>query len=371
MLGLILNIILACLGTLALAAGISFRIQEKDSFYYGDFTVVFGTAVFLTCFGYAIMGVMADLRYAFIPRLVGLYGIDAFLLTELAFLLYELNVKKGIKGIFFGVFDLYILLDLVIFGRPGTLNYIRYEFHTAYENNISNAFFFHYSYIAVIVVTLMIYGVKWYKSKKAKRDKRFVIKVILANLVLWFASFPDMFNLSFVNKYPTFLYSVAIFIVYFCFWLANKHHILYTPTIKNVSQEIFYSVDVPILILDMEGKANLFNPCAEKVLSINNKSDLTLRSLFTLTDVELLRLLFIAKSGKPIRKETKIRSNNKPCMLSLSTKLDYAGEPFCIICTVLADNDSYLTGGSIENVSTVISNGDAESKTHHKMEVVS
>ncbi len=363
MLGLILNILLACLGTLALSAGIAFRIQEKDSGYYGDYVFVFGLAVFLTCFGYAIMGVTADLRYAFIPRLVGLYGIDSFLLAELAFLLTELNVKKGRKGIVYGFFDLFILLDLVIFGRPSTLNYIRYDFHTAYENNISNAFFFHYSYIIIICITLLFHGVKWYKTKKAKRDKRFVMKVIMANLVLLFASFPDMFNLSFVHKYPTVSYSVALFIVYFCFWLANKRHILFTPTIRNVSQEIFYSVDVPVLIIDMEGKVNLFNPCAEKSLSITDKSDLTLRSLFTLTDVEFLRMLFLAKSGKNIRKETKIRSRCKPCILSLSTKLDYAGEPFCIICTVLANDYSCLNSESIDDVSSLTINGDTAAKT--------
>ena len=109
MLGVILNIILACLGTLALSAGISFRLQEKDSSYYGVYIVVFGIETFLICFGYAIMGVMADLRYAFIPRLVGLFGIDAFLLTELSFLLTELKVKKGIQGVVYGIFSLYLL----------------------------------------------------------------------------------------------------------------------------------------------------------------------------------------------------------------------------------------------------------------------
>ena len=333
MLGIILNLILVALGTLALSAGLSFRLQEREFRQLGNYAAVFALMTFLTCTGYALMGFTADVRYAFIPRLVGLYGIDTFLLTELAFLLTELKSKKIKEYIVYIVGVLYVLLDLLIFGRPSTLTYVRYDFHTAYENRITGAFFFHYGYIGVIFIALLIHGVQWYKSKRAKRDKQFAAEVILVNFVLVLAAVPDLLNLNFAKKYPTFSYCTAEFVIYISFWFALKSHIKFTPTVRNVSQDIFHSVDVPILIFDLDGNASLFNPCAENALRIEGKP--TLRSIFTLSDVETLRLLARAKRGEGGKIAAKVKATGADCTLSCAIRLDNAGEPFCIIGTVL------------------------------------
>lgn len=335
MLGIVLNLILVSLAVLALAAGTSFYVQEKEAGYVRGYTHLFSIAVFFICAGYGIMGFLPYVKYAFIPRLVGLYGIDVFLLMELSFLTMELKQKPGIRGVIIGIFALYVLLDLIIFGRPSALNYVRYDFHTAYENKITGAFFFHYSFIIVICLVLLYHGIKWYKSQKNKRDRIFVVEIILANFVLLFAALPDMFNLPFAKKYPAFFYSLAFSIVYFSYWMAIRYHMTFTPTVKNVSQEIFYSIDVPVLIFDLEGAVSLFNPAAEEKCAIKDGRKATIRSLFTLSDVETLRLLSKARRGISEKLETKIKSNQKPCSIHCTIRMDYTGEPFCIIGTVV------------------------------------
>lgn len=338
MLGLYLNVALFCFGILALFSGISFFVQDKESRIYGRYAIVFGIMTFCTCTGYAVMGFSPDARYAFIPRLVGLYGIDTFLLTEFAFTLTELKAKKRTEYISYGVGCLYVLLDLIIFGRSNSITYIRYEYHTAYEHIISAPYLFHYSYISIIIVILLIQGIRWYKSKVITRDKRFSLEVILVNFVLLFVSIPEIFHLNFAKKYPTFSYSFGIFVIYVSILFLFKQHDSFNPTVKNVSKDIFYAVDVPVLIFSPDGKVNLFNPCAQKELGIDEGKEHTLRSIFSLTDVETLRLIALIKQGNGGRKETKIKANEMPCTLSYSVRLDNTGEPFCVVCTVLQRN---------------------------------
>ena len=333
MLGIILNLILVALGTLALSAGISFFVQERGAGYIRGYTLLFGAAAFLICAGYAVMGFLPDARRAFIPRLAGLYGIDVFLLMEVSFLTMELRKRQGFRAVIIGCFALYVLLDLIIFGRPSALNYVRYDFHTAFETVDTPSHLFHYGYILAVGITLMTLGVQWYKSKKVKRDRQFALELILANFVVLFAAIPDIFKGAFSQKYPTFTYSAAFAFVYFSYWVAVKHHLMFTPTVRNVSQEIFHSVDVPILIFDLDGNASLFNPCAENALRIEGKP--TLRSIFTLSDVETLRLLARAKRGEGGKIAAKVKATGAECTLSCAIRLDNAGEPFCIIGTVL------------------------------------
>ncbi|MBQ4379300.1 MAG: hypothetical protein II821_08915 [Treponema sp.] len=335
MTGVYLNLILCSLSALALSAGVSFYIREKDSGYIRIYTLVFGIATFLTCLGYSIMGFTAELKYAFIPRLIGLFGLDSFLLLELAFLMTELKKKQGKQAVLLAFFGLYIFLDMLIFGKRNTLHYVRYDFHTSYENVGGGPFFFHYAYMILICITLTIHGVQWFRSKKIKRDKQFVLEIFVVNFTLLFAAFPDMARASFAVKYPTFSYCTALSLVYFSFYLAVKRHILFMPTVKNVSQEIFNSVDVPVLIFDMEGKLNLYNPCAGLKIHIDETKPQNLRSLFTLTDVETLRLLTKLKGGWSGEILSKIKATGTECSISTATKFDTAGDPFCIICTVL------------------------------------
>jgi PAS domain-containing protein len=334
MLGVFLNMILFALGILSIAAALVFFFTEKDNFYVRVYTLFFGYATLLICLGYSIMSIMTDTSKAWIPRIFGLYGIDVFMIFELAYLTRELKFKLMPRSIVLGFFTLWIFFDLLIFGRPSSLNYVRYPLYTAYENRGDIGYWFHYLYILVIAIVLISLAVKWYKSKFIKRDKAFVLEVVFANFAIFFAAIPDIFHSFFSSKYPTFGYSVAFAFLYFSWWFACRWHISFTPAVKNVCQEIFYTIDIPILIFDMEGQINTFNPKASVVFNLQKDKTTGLRDLFTLTDVETLRLLKKAKEGKGGQYSAAIKKTGEPCMITTSVKFDYAGEVLCIIGTV-------------------------------------
>ncbi|MBQ8678210.1 MAG: hypothetical protein IJ530_00420 [Treponema sp.] len=338
MFGIILNVILFSIGFLALVTGIAFLLQERENGYTALYVFFFSVTVALTCIGYSIMGFMPNLDYAFIPRLVGLFGIDSFLIVELSFLLFELKRRRGIRMFILGFLLIYLFFDLLIFGNPSALSYIRYEWHTSYENTNKGAHLFHYIFISVMIVILLFHGIYWYKSKKIQRDKVFSLEIILSNFILLVAAIPDTLNLDFSHKYPTFGYSAATAVVFFSYWFSVKSHIKFTPTVKNVSQEVFTSVEVPVIIFDLEGKINLSNPCAKSMLQITEDADSYLRSLFSLSDVETLHLLTRAKNGWKGAVKTIIKASGQACNLHCTIKKDNLGETFCVIGTVLVKN---------------------------------
>ena len=79
MLGIVFNLILASLAVLALAAGLSFFLQEPETGYLRGYILLFGVSVFFICAGYSIMALMPETEYAFIPRLVTRNEKNAFL----------------------------------------------------------------------------------------------------------------------------------------------------------------------------------------------------------------------------------------------------------------------------------------------------
>ena len=336
MLGIVLNLILASVSSVAIVGGLLFFFDERDSGYFRIYALALGIDVFLICMSYAIMGLCPYLDFAYIPRIIGLFAIDFFPALELSFLFMELKIWKEIHGVVIAIFALYIIFDMVIFGQPSAITFVRYEFHNSYEHNNLFAYRFHYSYIPIISLTTFIFGLKWYKSQKVKRDKKFVLELVFANVAILVFALPDVIHSEFSDRYTSFGYCMGIAFAFFSLLFAFKNHVSFAPTVKNVSEDVFASVDVPILIFNFEGKEVLANPSARSLFSIREDNVCNLRSLFTLSDVETLRLLKKAKNGVGGQIRTNNALNGKPVVLSCSIRHDNTGEPFCIICTVLS-----------------------------------
>ena len=338
MLGVFLNMILFALGAISLTSGISFCIKEKDNTIIRYYILLFAVAAFLICGGYSVMSVFTDTSKAWIPRLFGLYGIELFLLLELAFLTRDLKIKKSIRSIIIGFFALLVLLDLLIFGRPASIRYVRYAHYTAYENVRSREHQFHYGMMFAFFLILLVLAVKWYKSKRIKRDKLFTLELICANFLLVLVTIPDVFHTHFSTKYPTFGYSSAFALVFFSWLFASRWHISFIPTVKNVCQEVYYTIDIPVLIFNTDGQLTTCNPKAQVVFGLDDDASPSLRDLFNFTDVENLRLLKKSNEGNGGQYFTSCKKNNENCLLSIAVKYDYAGEPLCFIGTVTKEN---------------------------------
>lgn len=336
MLGVFLNLILIALASLSAAYGISFFIKKNDFLYTRVFTLLFAAATFLTCSGFALLSFLPSSRPASIAHVIGLFGIDSFLLFELAFLFYDMKTSKSLATVQIVIFGIFELTDIFAHIWKNPFNYIRRELFTTFELQDFRMLVLHYSYIILLAATLLVLSIKWRRRKTTKRDKAFALRVILANLLIF--AF-DLLNIlsgtPIFEQSPNFCYCAALSAVFFIWFWQVKKHSAFFPSVENVSKEVFYMIDVPILIFDLEGKLSLCNAAARWELKTEGKTETNMREILTLTDVKTLRLLAKAKQAISGKIETCVKSTGQKCAATYFVKLDYTGEPFCLIMKVI------------------------------------
>ena len=326
--------ILFSLGLVSFAFALSFYLQKNGYLYTRVFTLLLGIAIFLACAGHSIVAWTADARAAFIPHIVGLFGIDTLLFLELTFLFYDMKTKRSRAILALSFFAAFELLDISFHIAKNSYIYISKLLYTTYELKNIFSHIFHYSYIVAIAIALLIFSIRWHKSKTLAREKKFTLRVIWANLLILVFDILNMAGVTVFDQSPNFPYCAAATIVFFIWYLQVKKHSSFALSVQNVSKEVFYTIDVPILIFDMAGNLDLYNAAAGWILKIDGKKKNTLRDLFALTDVDALRLLTKAKRSFSGRIESSVKMTNEKCAASYFVKLDYTGEPFCLIMTV-------------------------------------
>lgn len=336
MFGYFLHVIMVILAVIILTTAIVTHIRHGNKLQYDThFILFFGIFGAFICGGYGLVGIYPDLDTIFIPRGFGFWGVDAFLLTELSYGLFELKYNKTVIYFGIGSSTLYALFDIILNDRKNAVVYIKNDYYTSFTPNEPNHLLFHYIFLLIIGSILIVLSTLWYKSKKTKIEKDFVSKVIFSNYVLLLSGIPYIFGTKLAEKYPTFLFSIGFAFVYFMWLRATKKRISINVDVKNISQEIFYTIDVPVIIITTEGKLALSNPCAKEQLKIVDEKNTAIRDLFIMSDVDELRILAKSKKREDYQLKVRTKASDADCLLKCSVKCDYTGEPFCIICTAI------------------------------------
>ena len=334
MIGIYLHLFLIACATGALIFAINFFILGGGKWHVRQYTLLLGITTFVINTSYALLAFSADTSKAVFPHFTGVLAINIFLLLEVLFVLQSLAVKRSLIIGIISFFAVYLIFDLIIYGTNETFLYIRHDgLFTGYEIQKKTHFAFHYSYIAVIAVTLFSLGVKWYKAQKIKHDKKFALRLIWANLLLIVAAIPEISMLKHPVKYPAISFCLCFTVVFFLWHYAVSVQSAFTPTIRNSASQVFGLIDVPIVIFDLEGVIKLFNPSAQVVLHISQREQQSIRDILQLSDVETLRLLAKAKHGEKSEWLTKTKTEGKRCRLKCFIKFDSTVEPFCVIAT--------------------------------------
>ncbi|MCR5217214.1 hypothetical protein [Treponema sp.] len=344
MLGIYLNLVLIALAVLSLAAGISFCINASSPRYIRHYTLFFGIASALICGGYALMAFTPDTDKAWIPRLVGLYGVDVFLLMEFTFLMTDMKIPTSKKYFPSGAFGVYLILDMMIHGDKNTLAFIRDFGFTYYVPVNSSSHLFHYSYVTVIGITLFVCAIFWYRKASIRRDKLFIIKIVSANFLILFSAIPDIMGSRIDSCYRSVGYCTAFAIVFFMWWQAVSIQSEFTPTIKNISKDIFNTLDIPVFIFNLDQSVTVFNLQAKKLLldcDSQSVNECSLSDIFVMTDVEIMHLLARSRRGEDSFITVTSRLTQKKLNLKCTVKLDFTNEPYCVVGTISQLKEEY------------------------------
>ena len=150
-----INILILLAGATSLHLGASFLKREKHTkgfFKYSVFMLALGNG--LCCMGYSIMSLSPDLRFAYYFRVLGLIGIDIYLMAEILLVTSCLNFSRFAEYFIIGLSGLASLFDIVIFGSKESDTFVRYANYTAYVRLDPYRHLFHYTFLTIMGISM-------------------------------------------------------------------------------------------------------------------------------------------------------------------------------------------------------------------------
>ena len=328
-----INIFLLIAGATSIHLGSSFLKRESNTkgfFKYSVFLLSLGNG--LCSMGYSIMSMSPNLTAAYYFRVLGLTGIDIYILAEIILVTSCLGISKPTEIFIILVTSSACLLDIIIYGHPDTNLFYRYDGYTIYLSNDPYRYFFHISYIVVITICLLTIGTVWFRRSVYDRDKRFVFLAFLSNIIFAISSAPDFFASMHDIPFMHVFYCSGIFIAFVVFFVAANDYMVFYITINSISRDIFSTLGAGLLVFDTNYHLNLSNEYAKKLLGLDKEPHrIRLREIFDLPSGEPMKMFEQAQDGIPIDYRLTANVTNKVTLVNFTCKMDKNNQPMCYI----------------------------------------
>lgn len=211
-------------------------------------------------FGFCGIMVQTNPDYAYYWRMVGMFGTFMFLIAGTILIAYLTEMPKLTRQIvqtysYLGVV-LYIGLakkDLVIYEMASFG--MTYSFKPSFWNSV-------YTLYSVVLAFIMLAALirTWWTGEK-KRQRVMAVKVLLGVVIVLLGMILDtIFPLMGIPAIPgsTFGQFVGLIVLYDAVLFINR----FRMNVENMSQFVYYSLEVPILLYDSKKNLQLANSAA-------------------------------------------------------------------------------------------------------------
>jgi signal transduction histidine kinase len=328
-----INIIILIAGATSIHLGASFLKRERHSrgfFKYSVFLLALGNG--LCCLGYSIMSMSTNLFLAYIFRVIGLIGIEIYLIAEIILVTSCLNFGRLAEILIIGIASMAASFDVFIYGNPATDKFIRYETFTSFIRSDPYRHVFHYTYLGVMALSMLAIAIIWALNAKYKREKKLITFAFLSNFILLFSAFPDLIKTRYDISFAHIFYCAGIFMAFVVFYVAANNYMAFNITVNSISRDIFSTLGTGLLVFDTNYHLNLSNNYANKLLGLDKEPGrIRLKEIFTLKSGEPLRMFEKAATG--VTTEYRLTSDvtGKATLVNFSCKLDKNHQPMCYI----------------------------------------
>ena len=328
-----INIFILIIGTTSIHLGVSFLRRERNTkgfFKYSVFLLALGSG--LCSIGYSLMSMSPNLTWAYIFRVIGLLGIDIYIVAEIILITSCLNISRTAEIFIIWVTSFAALLDLVIYGNPGSNKFYRVEGYTIYVRDDPYRALFHYSYQLLIAVCLLTIGLVWAFNVKYKRDKKLVVFAFLSNFIFAASSIPDLFFTMYDVPFLHASYCFGVSIAFAVFFISANDYMVFYITINSISKDIFSTLGTGLLVFDTNYHLNLSNDYANKLLGLDKEPHrIRLREIFDLKSGEPMRMFDKSMEGIAIDYRLTANVTGKVTLVNFSCKMDSNNQPMCYI----------------------------------------
>ena len=330
---LYINIIILMVGLTSVHLGVSFLRRERHTkgfFKYAVFLLALGSG--LCSLGYGLMSLTPNLQLAYIFRLLGLLGIDIYIIAEIILITSCLNMSRVAEYFIILVTTLAAILDLIIYGNPGANTFYRLENYTIYVRNDPYRHLFHYSYQIVIAFCLLLIGLVWAFHVKYRRDKELVFFAFVSNIIFALSSVPDFFLTMHEIPFLHAFYCIGVSVAFAVFYVSANDYMVFYITINSISKDIFSTLGTGLLVFDTNYHLNLTNEYAKKLLGLDKEPQrIRLREIFDLQPGEPLKMFEKSRDGIAIDYRLTANVTGKVTLVNFSCKMDRNNQPMCYI----------------------------------------
>ncbi len=366
---LYINIIILIVGTTSVHLGVSFLRRERHTkgfFKYSVFLLALGSG--LCSLGYSLMSLSPNLQLAYIFRVIGLLGIDIYIIAEIILITSCLNISRTAEIFIIWVTSLAALLDLVIYGNPGSNKFYRLDNYTIYVRDDPYRHLFHYSYQLLIAICLLTVGFVWAFNVKYRRDKQLILFAFLSNFIFASSSIPDLFLTMHEVPFLHAFYCFGVSIAFTVFFISANDYMVFYITINSISRDIFSTLGTGLLVFDTNYHLNLSNDYANKLLGLDKEPQrIRLREIFDLRSGEPMRMFDKAQDGIAIDYRLTANVTGKVTLVNFSCKMDRNNQPMCyiLVATDLTEENRLIQEAQSANAakSSFLSNISHEIRT--------
>lgn len=316
------EILLACL-----ILGLYFTIQtfRKGDFKYKENRLFAFFCIFSVIWSLGFYGVIIQTNpnVAYNYRAFGMIGTFGYLITAQFIICYFSNINKYIRY-FVQAFSLLGIPIYFFVIQKDECSYKLTEIGMTYSfpSSFWNTVYIIYSIImAFSMLHMLLHMVKRSKTQKLRDLGK---KLLAAELVLVIGMLLDtIFPIIGKTAIPgsTIGQFVALAVMYNTMTFVAKSRI----TINNMSEFIYYSITVPVIVCDPQMNVQIINDVGYSFLGIpndTNLNDYSINSLFNLKDNNDISNDILSFEGKSTNIEANCINNSFYCNLSINKILD-------------------------------------------------
>jgi len=324
-----------------LAGYFSLEVLRKKDLRYKENQFFLGVCISSVIWSLGFFGVNIQTvpQKAYFWRAIGMMGTFGYLI----FAQYLICYLSGLKKVICRVAECFAFLGLIIYFFVIQTDQVTYKLTStgmsySFTPGIWNTLYIAYTVIVAInQLVIIIYMINNPAAKRYKKQGKglLCVEVIMVGgmvldtimPILGYASFPG----STIGQF------VGLAVLFHCINIVNKTRI----NIHNMSEFIYYSLDVPLLIYDMDRNPKILNDTAIEFLDIDKEfaSKAYINKLFEVTNRDVF-----AFEGSSKSIDSRCLFNQKYCNLSINRIKDIYDDDtgYIIILSDLSEREKSM-----------------------------
>ena len=294
---------------------ISFCWSKEKKYLENFLLAVFCFSSSIWCFGFGALLLQTKPEIAYYCRSFGMIGVFLYLMIAQLLVSYVSEIPKRLRYIFTALSLTAIPIYFLLIQRGETVYYLSdmgmtYSFKPGLANNLYTTYSIG---IAAIIFSITIYMIRCSKLKRIRVFGKYFL--LTETLILFGMILDTIFPLLGISAIPgsSITQVFGVIVLYRAFSVIDRSRI----NISNMSEFIYYSLSMPVLVYDTDKRLHIINDAAAEFFDLSQDTlaehNVPLATLFDLEESTAFDF-----TGKDYSLDTVCRKNQIYCNLSIS-----------------------------------------------------